>query len=283
MKLESIGSAYLNETELKEIGETFNGKDFKSSFSVFSDHNGFMRGEFHTFIGPKGSGKSTYSKTILCDLIDKGKTVFLYLSEEERKKYLAVLNKAMLLNYPDNESRKKALEKIIVVSELDYEFKHPKDLFNYIKEVLDLSEVDVFIFDNFTTSFVNELPINIQSEILRGFKKMATSLNIPVLMFFHTGKNTDKTKLDGDNVRGSATAINIGSYNYVISQHRDAVGTLRNFIYTEKARYHPMANKSLYEMSYDHRVGLFVKCSKTSLEAYKEIITESKKQRGEFV
>ncbi len=44
-----------------------------------------------------------------------------------------------------------------------------------------------------------------------------------------------------------------------------------------------MANKSIYEMRYDHRVGLFVECKKTSLEAYKEIITDAKKQRGDFL
>ena len=43
--------------------------------------------------------------------------------------------------------------------------------------------------------------------------------------------------------------------------------------------YHNKANKSLYEMKYDERVGLFVRCEDFTLEDYHKLTT-SKKSGG---
>lgn len=266
------------DSELKNSG-------FNSEFKVFSDHNGFIKGEMHTFIGAKGGGKSTHAKTILSELLYSKKEVFLYISEETSDKYLHVLNKAMRIAVPEKERRDEMLERLVVYSELDSDISNPKELFNYLKEIMDFGNIEIFIFDNFTTSFLSEIQINLQSQVLRGFKKMAVKMNIPVLMFFHTGKNTDSTKLNGDNVRGSATAINIGSYNYLITQIKTEGNIIRNFIYTEKARYHSPANKHIYEMIWNFKSGLFVDCKHYNVDDYKALLSnnanKSNKKDGE--
>ena len=91
----------------------------------------------------------------------------------------------------------------------------------------------------------------------------------------------DTKRLDGDNVRGSGTAVNIGSYNYLIAQHLEN-GNLRNFIYTEKARYHSRANKKMYEMKYDPRVGMFTGCDITTMEKFQALSVGATQRNAEY-
>jgi hypothetical protein len=255
--------------------------NFKSHLKVFSDHNGFVKGELHTLIGTKGSGKSTWSRTMLTDLVYQEKKVFLYLSEENKIKYLSGLND-LFLEYAKTEDRlREIMDNIVVMSELSEGPETRDSIMKKITEVVEYCSIEIIIFDNFTTSFLSELNISVQSETLRQFKRMAVANDIPVIMFFHTGKLADPKRLDGDNVRGSATAVNIGSYNYLVTQFMDGT-TLRNFIYTEKARYHSLANKKMYELTYSHKDGIFTGCVDYYLEDYMELLGGGKRSRKGF-
>ena len=276
----SIGSAYLSKEEFQKASDSLYKKNFHSDLKIFSDHNGFIEGELHTFIGTKGSGKSTWSKTILSELVYSGKAPLLYISEERKNKYVQAINKTVRLMNKSEEEVKNYLENIIVISEMDEKVTSVDQFCKMVTELVTSLELDIFIFDNFTTSFMSELGIQTQSAVLRKIKELADTLRIPMLMFFHTAKLSDPKRLDGDNVRGSATAINIGSYNYLITQFVDG-SELRNFVLTEKARYHSKANKSMYEVFYDHRVGLFTKCEDYYVADYNQLISGGKKaQRG---
>jgi ABC-type iron transport system FetAB ATPase subunit len=271
-EFESIQTAYLSDDEFRDASDSMYKQKFKSGLNVFSDHNGFIDGELHTFIGTKGSGKSTWSKTIMCELAYAEKGTLLYVSEERKNKYLQGINRVFRLSSATPEQTKNYLDNIIVVSEIDEKIKDETTFFTMLKELVESCELDIIIIDNFTTSFMSELPINKQSAILRRIKAMADVLNIPVVMFFHTAKLSDPKRLDGDNVRGSATAINIGSYNYLINQHKQGE-RLRNFVYTEKARYHSKANKNMYEIFYDNNLGIFTKSEKITLSEYNEVVS----------
>lgn len=271
--LQTVKTAYLEDKEFAEVQDEFNTMYFKSSLGVFSDHNGFRNGEVHTFVGTKGAGKSTWAKTLLAEVVWNEKTALLYISEEDVKKYVLSLNRMFRLNNKTVEDVKRYLDNIVVLSEMEASITNPDTFFNHIEEIIKTCELDIFILDNFTTAFLSELNINEQSRLLRKFKDIARKFNIPVVIFFHTSKNVDPKKLDGDSVRGSGTAINIGSYNYVIYQHK-ATSSIRNFIHTEKARYHNRANKKVYEVMYNYDVGIFTKCSPISMADYKEIVKE---------
>lgn len=279
-EFETIKTAYLSDDEFREASDSMYSCNFKSGLTVFSDHNGFIDGELHTFIGTKGSGKSTWSKTILCELAWLGKGVLLYISEERKNKYLQAVNRVFRLSKSKPEEIKNYLENIIVVSEIDEKIKTEDQFFSLVDKLVENCELDILLIDNFTTSFMSELPINQQSSILRKIKAMADELNIPIVMFFHTAKLSDPKRLDGDNVRGSATAINIGSYNYLISQYKNNT-SLRNFVYTEKARYHSKANKNMYEVFYNQDLGIFTKSEKIDLLDYQEIVS-GKIPKGSF-
>lgn len=274
-----LKTAYQDPDEFKESTDSLSGVHFKSGLQIFKDHDGFRGGEIHTFIGTKGSGKSTWSKTILAELAYQEKETLLYISEERQAKYNNGLNKSFKIAKWDESKIKDLLDNIVVVSEIDMDINQVEDFFRIIEEIIENLDLKIFVMDNFTTSFLSELQVNIQSAILRRFKKLADKFNIPVILFFHTSKLYDAKKLDGDNVRGSGTAINIGSYNYIIAQHKEN-GVLRNFVFTEKARYHTKSNKAMYEMFYDDRIGLFSSCEKIEFDAYKEIVDGKQKKLG---
>jgi len=280
-KLESVSSGYQNPAERIKSSKSLSDYEFKSDLKVFSDHNGFRRGELHTIIGTKGSGKSTWSKTILSELAYQEKGVLLYISEERKNKYLSSLNNFFAFSKLSEETIKRHLENIVVLGELDSKISKEELLFSEMRELIIKADLDILIFDNFTTSFLSELPINDQSRILRRFKFLADDLNIPVVLFFHTGKLKDTSRLDGDNVRGSATAINIGSYNYIIAQHKDGLD-LRNFIFTEKARYHSKANKNMYEITYQPKAGIFTKCVDFYIESFQYLVSGKEKNTKGF-
>ena len=282
MDYEKVGTAYQSNEEFKKANDSLYQKNFKSGLKIFSDHNGFISGELHTFVGTKGSGKSTWSKTILSDLCYSERGVLLYISEERKDKYVNGLNSAFRMMKNSDDSVKRYLDNIIVIGELDDDIKTPKTFFESIRTLVKTCELEIVLIDNFTTSFLSELPVSQQSAVLRGIKALADELNVPILVFFHTAKLTDPKRLDGDNIRGSATAINIGSYNYLINQHKSPKGEIRNFVYTEKARYHSKANKSMYEVKYNADVGLFTGCDKITMESYIKAMTPEKKAPGAF-
>ena len=270
-----LTTAFLSDDDFKLVNSEMDETYFKSGLDVFNDHNGFRKGEVHTFVGTKGSGKSTWAKSILAELAWQEKSVLLYISEENTKKYVLALNNIFRLNRSTSSDVAKYLENIIVLSEMDASITNFDTFFNYVEEIIKHAKVEVFLFDNFTTAFLSELHINEQSRLLRRFKEIADRYNVCVILFFHTSKNVDPKNLDGDSVKGSGTAINIGSYNYVIYQHKDT-SVIRNFIHTEKARYHSMANKKVYEVMYNYKTGIFTKCSKITMQDYKKIVTEKK-------
>jgi len=265
-------TAYQTDDEFLASTKSLNDVTFKSNLKVFMDHDGFRGGEIHTFVGAKGSGKSTWCKTILTELINQDKNVFLYVSEEEISKYTNPINRYFRLKTKTAGEVEMYLNRIFNVSEMDdFDMCNEETFFKNLEEMIVECQIDILIFDNFTTSFLSELFISNQSNALRRFKQVAIRYNIPIVMFFHTSKNYNQKTLNGDNVRGSGTAINIGSYNYVM--HQNVINNkIKNFIYTEKARYHNKANKSVYEIVYDSDSGLFSRCFDFDMASLKEIM-----------
>ena len=137
MNFESVRTGYLTDEQFKDVYKELDEFKFKSGLSVFSDHFGLRPGEVHTIVGTKGSGKSTWCKTILSDLVYDDKNVMLYISEEDVSKYMASLNKTfrMLSKHPDDT--KKYLDRIIVVSEMETKLDNEPEFFRYIETLLE--------------------------------------------------------------------------------------------------------------------------------------------------
>jgi RecA-family ATPase len=175
----------------------------------------------------------------------------------------------------ENKSPDKYLERLYFESMLewdesqlkvDYFFEHLEDIIN------DLCP-DMVIFDNFTTSFMSTLHISVQGDMINRLRKMALAYEIAIVGVFHTAKGTDlyKRVLDGEDVRGNSSTTNAGSYNYVLSTFF-RTNPPRAIISIDKARYHPEANKSYYELYFDKELGIYTKDMRVDYATVKGII-----------
>lgn len=258
--------------QLKAVETELKTQDFKSRLNCFNDHKGLRKGELHTIIGPKGGGKSTFVRTILSELLDIRKRVYCFLSEEDPNKYVFPIYRTIANITHDIDLTNRQIDLIDFESQLDLEaeLKNAEKYFKRMRSLIFEKIYDVMIFDNFTTSFMGRLPIDKQAWCIEQLKEIAVEFSMPVILVLHTAKGTDINKqlIDGDDVRGNATSVNIGSYNYLIATYF-RLKEPKAFVITDKARYHKEANKRVYRLEYDRVSEIFTGDKKTT---YDEII-----------
>ena len=248
----ALEPAYMPEEKIETEVNLLQEFEFKTNFSFLEAHRGFRRGEFHTFTGSKGAGKSTLCRSLICEIMNENKNTLIYLSEETRNKYMLDVNVLFM-----RKQIHEALNNLIVLSEFDLKKESAEYFISIITETIKQLDIDVFILDNFTTSFLSELQLQKQSWVLRQLRKMCSNLNIVCVLFFHTGKNVNTKRMDSDSIRGSATAVNLASYSYAMHQHMNDEGDIFNYLFVDKSRYHRKANKKYYKLLYENRLNVY--------------------------
>lgn len=276
-----IKDGRLTQESKKEIIDDLKTTHFHSRLKCFSDHYGLRKGELHAIVGPKGGGKSTFIKTILLDLIASRKKIFLQLSEESVQKYVLILHNIFEKTLGSGDKANEVMKNLHIESELemDLKLKNPTAYFKRLDALMHEGLYDVFLFDNFTTSFLsNTGKFEIESNAGNMFKALADKFSIPVLVVYHTAKTArvNEKLLDADDVRGSANAVNISSYTYLVTTFFNEKPT-RAFITVDKARYHQKSNKARYEMNYDTELGVFTGDMVSSYEIMQNIVNRYKK------
>lgn len=252
---------------------------FPSRFLFLKKQNGLRPGELHLIIAPKGAGKSSFVKTLLSELILHTK-VIIYLSEEKAEQYVESLNELFdgAVNGSD-EKRKKFLDNLSVISELDLESKIKTEqlFFKSLSEKITESGSKVFFLDNFTTSWLSG---QVQKEKLyyEVLNKMAKKLNIALVVVSHTAKhaNIKNGPFTGEDIRGSLSGAQLSSYTYTIN--RVDLEPVRSFVFVDKARGYSEADRKFYELIYDKKTMLFEKDKETK----REFVVEAIKQFSEI-
>jgi RecA-family ATPase len=267
----------LSQKDRTEIEFLTTSKKFTSRLDVFKCTNGIRPNEFSVIVGPSGNGKSTLCKTISVECAIGGKICYHLLSEEKSSVYKGVIAKTFEKMCGD-KSPHKFLERLYFESMLDWD-ENQRNIdyfFENLEDVINDLCPDMVIFDNFTTSFMGELNINVQAAMIARLRKMAASYEIAIVGVFHTAKGTDiyKRVLDGESVRGNASTTNAGAYNYVLSTYF-RTKPARAIIHIDKARYHSDANKTYYEMLYDKELGIYVRDMKIEYNDIKKILDDA--------
>lgn len=202
---------------------------------------------------------------------------YVLLSEEKTTSYKNTITKAFEHVCKDQESADVFLDRIFFDSMIDWEEKEKNIsfLFEHIENVINEIAPEMIIFDNFTTSFLNDLPINKQGEVISMFRKIAAEYDIAMIGVFHTAKGTDiyKRLLDGEDVRGNATATNGSSYNYILTTYFRTTPA-RAFLTIDKARYHPNANKTYWELNYDRSMNSYTADRKSNFKEMAELLAD---------
>ena len=279
--MKRITNGVMTEEDTASLFSAREQKKFFSKLKVFSSTMGIRPNEFSVIVGPSGNGKSTLCKTISVECAIGGKKCYHLLSEEKSSIYKGIISNTFT-KMADGKNVNTFLEKLYFESMLDWDAKEANVnyFFEHLKNVINELNPDMIIFDNFTTSFLAELPIGIQGNVIGKLRRMASDYEVSIIGVFHTAKGTDLYKkiLDGEDVRGNASTTNAGSYNYILSTYF-RVSPIRAIINVDKARYHPEVNKTYYEMYYDKDLGIYVKDMKINFEDVKQIIDDYSKKK----
>jgi hypothetical protein len=163
---------------------------------------------------------------------------------------------------------------------LNYDF-----FFTRIEKFIDYYGPDLVIFDNFTTSFFDQIGIGKQGEAINDFRSLAKRKDVAIVGAFHTIKGTElyDKLLTGEEVRGNASSTNSGSYNYILTTYfYEKVIAL---LFVDKARYHGHVNKTYWLLNYmaDYEVvvegkkekkacGIYTGAKKISLPDLQELL-----------
>jgi len=263
-----IRNGFMLDEDITRMDKTANAVDYPSRFNFLSDHNGLRRGEIHCLIAPKGGGKSSLVRGVMLEQLCAGKSVLCYLSEESCDRYMFEMN--TIFKHKTDEERYAVLSNLTVFSELEMKTKNALEEFKSIfNNFVEIKKPDLFIFDNLTTSAMCE-NLKDENDCFEFFKQNKSILNIPLLLVMHTKKGARPRDgfLDGEDVRGSAKKVNVGSYNYVLQTFFELENP-RSFLSIDKARYHRKANKNVYELTFSQDGNIYKSDKKSS---YDEVI-----------
>lgn len=278
-----IVNAIMSGEEIEQINSARNDVRIRSNLTCFSITQGIRPAEFSVIVGKSGNGKSALCKTVLYEAAISGINSLTILSEETSGVYKETLTRAFKSVTQKNVDQ--FLERMFFDSMLDWtpNEKNFNFFFAHLEKTINEKEIDLVIFDNFTTSFLGGLSINKQGEAIDNFRRIASTYDMSIIGVFHTtkGANIYEKVLDGEDVRGNATTTNAGSYNYILSTYFRA-DTPRAILNLDKARYHSEANKTFWELHFDKELEIYTHSKKIDYETVKLImhdINEKSKER----
>lgn len=262
--------------ELEDQVEIHRAKEelrLPSVLNCFNKSNGLRPGQLSILMGPKGNGKSAMAKTISFECARELVKCLHILSEEQTSIYKHSISKGV------HRSNKFNLEHLLFDSMLDWPKSHMNlnSFFTNLYETINEHQPEVVIFDNFTTSFIGDLPIGQQGEAIKALRNMAVKFDIILLVIMHTVKGTDvyKQLISGEDVRGNSSSTNTSAYNYVLSTFFRC-DPPRAVLYVDKARYHPDLNQTYWELLYDKEMGVYISDKPISYEDVKGIMIEGR-------
>ena len=277
-----FSTAEITEQDKREIDSSIHKQKFVSMLDCFKVHNGIRPSEFSVIVGKSGQGKSSLCKTIISEVAVNGYNSLVFLSEEKTSVYKQSMHKGLTMASKDASA---FLKRINITSMLDWkpEQKTEKKFFYYLEKYINEFESELVVFDNFTTSFMGSLPISKQGEIIDKFRLLASAYDIAIISAFHTQKGSDQYKrvLDGEDVRGNATATNAGSYNYILSTYF-RLEKPKAILTIDKARYHPRANKTYWELEYNVETGMYYRAREVNYDYVAGLLDDVREQQEEY-
>jgi hypothetical protein len=275
----TVVSGRITDEERKEIEVAKTEVRFHSNFNFLKATNGLRPREFIALVGSTGGGKSGICKNLSIDCVVSGHKCYTLLSEEKTSVYKDSVHKA-LTEAGAGKNVDKFLDKLFYESILDWDKKKmtPEYFLSNLEKKINEIQPELVIFDNFTTSFLEGLSIQKQGDLILDLRRLATDYDIAFFCVFHTAKGTDiyKKLITGEDVRGNAGSTNGGSYVYILTTYFSDE-EVRAILTIEKARYHPLAQKTVWELNYNKELQLYVGDRKASRKTILEIMQNCNK------
>ena len=241
-------SMAMSQEEREEL--TTASKSFFASTSLkhLVGLHGWNAGNIHTIMATTGAGKSTYVRTIIVDFLrhNPEKKILVWLSEVSIKDF-----KTELARLPENIK----LENIIAHSEVD---SPSSSTIQNLKECSVAQDVDLFIYDNLTTSKVYSNDYKTQVSVLHQMKQACAIAEIPFVFIIHTKKGIDKyyhRLLTSDHVQGCSDIAQISEFFFVIQNVYVGAKIMTHLILEKYRNKHPKNN--IFRLEYNPELGIY--------------------------
>jgi KaiC/GvpD/RAD55 family RecA-like ATPase len=243
------------ENGLLERGRSY----FNTSFGFLENVNGWRKGKVHVILGTTSSGKSTFVRSIIWDLIKNNKlpNVACFLSEETISDYSLEIYEAFRnLDFKKRISFFSEQDASNKAEQLDKAFK---------------SDAHVLVYDNITTSMLYGEKFDQQGAFALKLKEAAHRTNKAVIVIAHTNNvhRNSRDLIDSTHLRGSKTLAMIAEF-FFINHQLNVKGNLYNFIQIEKHRGQRPSDK-IFRLDYDAKRNIFKKDVVNSFDDFKEL------------
>ena len=246
-----IKRGFFSEDEQESYFTENEKTEFKSRLAFLNSHNGLRKNKTHLFIAPTGVGKSTFVRTLVRDVIfnNKDSRVFVWLTEETVDEFKSQLSYGL----PSHE----ILNNIEIASEQESELEE-NTLKIWLEDYISMSEPDVVICDNITTSkLYAEKKVSEQSKIAHWFKRLAGYGNA-LFLIAHTGAEVRENQsrlIDENDIRGSKAITTLVEFLYIL-QPIWVNQTLYQFLKIKKHRGQDLMH-GLYRLNYKKDIKAF--------------------------
>lgn len=245
---------------------------YSTGIEFLARHKGWRRGKTHFILGSSGMGKSTLMRTLVADFIrcnDHSKSVGIVLSEETVDQFITEYNATGKLS--------DTLDNIFILPELDVKkIKNADTWFEHVEKMLDSSEVDIFFYDNLTTSRIySDLPVNQQGVFYLRLKSLCLKFNIPFVVIGHTqtGINENfKGIIDGDHIRGNRTPYMASEFFYVVQAFHVDSNRYTTIRIVKHRGFNP--SEKLFQAIYFKNAKMFGQFEVLNFENFKQIFKE---------
>jgi archaellum biogenesis ATPase FlaH len=273
-----IDSGILTDEQKVDI-ELSSIKLFKSNLDSLDGVGVAPKGELTTIIGPKGNGKSAFVKSILYQAALQNVKTLIILSEEKTHIYKKPVAEIVVATLGE-ERAKEHLSKLLYTSILDWqeETKALDSFLARLEETVKENAIEFVILDNFTTSFLGRLRIDMQGKAAEKIREFAGYHDLSFMVVCHTvkGINPHQQLITGEDVRGNSTITNTAAYVYVLSTLFKC-SPPRAFLHIDKARYYPDFNQTFWELRYDKQLGVYTEDMKVSAKFIESLLSQIRK------
>lgn len=266
---------FLDPGERYRLIEAKNTFDFPATgFRFIDDHKGFRKQRMHVLMATTGVGKTTLSRSLLIKMLESGKKVFLYSSEET-----LVEIKTELAQSTVSDSSLKHLTFLHEDEVLAYcgnDENNIDSFMEYLRFKLARAQPDLLLVDNLTTSVFYDGKINVATKLVAFFKTYLRESDTAGLFIAHTKDGSDDNKgyISASDVRGSKSLTNKAEFLYVYQRikHTTADGKMRFYpiITVDKSRGYDCRGRK-YRLKYNPGTQCYVDDAPIDHNAFNEL------------